>query len=342
MNRFSMEAKVGLFFIAAVLIFGYAWIYILGWGAEGHFILKAPFDSVEGLEKGAQVQIAGIKVGSVKGIAYDPETGKAVVTMALKDEYRGKIPVDSRVLLKTKGLVGDKYVAILPGKPNARKLKSGEEMTLVTEPVNTQKVMENMEIISQDLKVVTREIRKDLVEEKGGKKVNEVLTNSNEVFRDLRQLLAKNKARISSTIENAEGTVTKLNKLVGRNEKKIDRTVEDMNRFSRSMEKTSAKFDKVATDFEGVARDIRSGRGTLGKLVNEDTLYRDAQGLVREFRQLSDRVQNGPGVMGRLINDPELYYEARRAMRNMNKAAEDVSEATPVSTLAIILGSVFR
>ena len=342
MTRFSMEAKVGLFFIAAVLIFGYAWIYILGWGQEGNFILKAPFDSVEGLEKGAQVQIAGIKVGAVKNITYDADTGKALVTMALKDEYSGKIPVDSRVVLKTKGLVGEKYVEIQPGRPNARKVKSGGQLTLVTEPVNPQKVMENMEVISQDLKVVTRELRKQVIEKHGGKKIDDLLDNTNVVFQDLRQLLAKNKGKISSTIENAEGTVTKLNRLVGRNEKKIDSTVDDMNRFSRSMERTSGKFDKVATDFEGIAREIRSGRGTLGKLVKDDTLYRDAQGLMRQFRQLSDRVQYGPGVIGRLINDPELYYEARRAMRNMNKAAEDVSEATPVSTLAIILGSVFR
>ena len=52
--------------------------------------------------------------------------------------------------------------------------------------------------------------------------------------------------------------------------------------------------------------------------------------------------RNGQGVTGRVINDPELYFEARRAIRNMNKTAEDVSEATPVSTLAIILGSIFR
>jgi hypothetical protein len=64
--------------------------------------------------------------------------------------------------------------------------------------------------------------------------------------------------------------------------------------------------------------------------------------LVRDLRQLSDRIQNGSKAVSRLINDPELYYEARRAIRNMNKTAEDVSEATPVSTLAIILGSVFR
>ena len=335
MGRLSMEAKVGLFFVAAVLILAYAWTHILGWGEEGKLILKASFDSAQGLEKGSQVQIAGIKVGSVKDISFDPETGKAVVSLALKEEYRGKIPVDSRVLLKTKGLIGDKYVSILPGRPNARKLKSGEELTIVSEPVDTQKVMEDMELIAQDLKVVTRELRKQTVDDKGFKKADELVSNSNEVFKDLREILSKNKGKIDNTLANADSTFAKLNALVTRNQEKLNRAVD-------GMDKASTKFDKVATDFEGIARDIKTGKGTLGKLVNEDVLYRDAQSLVREFRQLSDRIQNGPGAVGRLINDPELYYEARRAMRNMNKAAEDVSEATPVSTLAIILGSVFK
>lgn len=326
---------MGLFFVAAVLILAYAWTHLPGWGEEGKLILKARFDSAQGLEKGSQVQIAGLKVGSVKDISFDPETAKAVVTLGLKEEYRGKIPVDSRVLLKTKGLIGDKYVSILPGRPNARKLKSGEELTIVSEPVDTQKVMEDMELIAQDMKVVTRELRKQTVEEKGFKKADDLVSNSNVVFKDLREILSKNKGKISSTIENADSTFTKLNDLITRNQSKLNRTVD-------GMDKASTKFDKVATDFEGIARDIKTGKGTLGKLVNEDVLYRDAQSLVREFRQMSDRIQNGPGAVGRLINDPELYYEARRAMRNMNKAAEDVSEATPVSTLAIILGSVFR
>jgi phospholipid/cholesterol/gamma-HCH transport system substrate-binding protein len=93
---------------------------------------------------------------------------------------------------------------------------------------------------------------------------------------------------------------------------------------------------------ETLAREVRSGKGTLGKLVTDESLYKNAQALVTEVRGISGSIQQGSGTMGRLINDPEIYYEARRAIRNMNKTAEDVSEATPISTLAIILGSVFR
>ncbi len=342
MNKFSMEAKVGVFFLATVAVLAYVWLYVLHFGEAGGFVLKARFRTVEGLEQGAQVQIAGIKIGSVKDITFDPETGKALVDMAIRDEYRGTIPEGSRVFLKTKGLLGDKYVVIAPGKPNERKLKPGEEFKRVFEPTDTQKVLENMGMVAQDLKVVTRELRTDLVDKGGSKKVDSVLTNSDVVFKDLRAILARNKDKINSTIANTASATKKLNDLITRNEKKLNRTVDDFEKFSRGMDKTGEKFDKTATQFDQLVKDIRSGKGTLGKLVIDDSLYKDAKSLMREARQLSNSIQYGPGTMGRLINDPEIYYEARRAIRNMNKTAEDVSEATPVSTLAIILGSVFR
>ncbi|MFH1116153.1 MAG: MlaD family protein [Pseudomonadota bacterium] len=342
MNRFSLEAKVGLFFLATIACLAYVWFQVLHFGGNEGFPLKARFRTVEGLEQGAQVQIAGIKIGSVKDITFDPETGKALVEMSIKDQYRGTIPEGSRLLLKTKGLLGDKYVVIAPGKPNERKLKPGEEFTRVFEPTDTEKMIENMGIVSQDLKVLTRQIRTEVIDKGGTKKVDSVLTNSDEVFKDLRAILAGNKDNINSTVTNAAGAAKKLNALVARNEQKLNRTVDDFEKFSSGMDKTGEKFGKAASGFDNLVKDIQSGKGTLGKLVNDDSLYRDAQGLMKEVSRLSNSIQNGPGTMGRLINDPEIYYEARRAIRNMNKTAEDVSEATPVSTLAIILGSVLR
>ena len=317
MNKVSLEAKVGLFFVAAIAIFVYVWFYVLDYTVKEGFLLKAKFRSVEGLAKDAQVQIAGIRVGKVKDIQFDAETGKAVVIMQINDAYRQAVPEGSRLMLKTKGLAGDKYLVIQPGKPNARKLGPGEEIDLVFEPTDPEKVLESVGIIAQNLQVVSRELRKEVIEEKGIEKLDSVLTNSDQVFKELREMLTTNK-------------------------EKVNRTVDDAEKSFKSLEKTSDKFNKVASDLEGVTNDIKAGKGTLGKLVTDDTLHRDAQGLVREVRGIANNIQNGQGTMGRIINDPEIYYEARRAIRNMNKTAEDVSEATPISTLAIILGSVFR
>lgn len=342
MNGFSKEAKVGIFFLVCVAITAYVWTRVLDVSFKEGFILKARFKSVEGLPQGAQVQIAGIRVGTVKDINFDSESGKAVVTMELKEAYLNTIPSDSRVMLRTKGLLGDKYVVIEPGKPNVRKLKPGDEFTLVMEPVDTEKVLENLSVTAQDVQMLTREARKQLIDEKGSEKVASIINNTEVATKDLREVLGRNKEKINQTVDNSQSLTRSLNEIVAVNRDKLNRTVDSMERFSSKMDKSSDKFNKASSDLEALARDIREGRGTLGKLVTDEGLYRDAQGMVRDIRSLSNRIQYGPGVVGRLINDPELYYEARRAIRNMNKTAEDVSEATPISTLATILGAVLK
>lgn len=342
MNRYSTEAKVGIFFLAAIAIFSYVWFRVLDIGVQDGFTLKARFRSVEGLVKDAQVQIAGIRIGTVRDVEYDSETGKAAVTMSINEAYRNSIPEGSRLFIKSKGLTGDKYLVIEPGKPNARKLKPGEEISLVFEPTDPDKVLESVGIIAQNLQMVTKEVRNQIIEEKGAEKFDRVLDNSDAVFKDLRELLTRNKTKINQTIDNTETAAKNMNEIVGRNKTKINRTVDEAEKSVKSVGHAGDRFGKAASDLEILTRDIRSGKGTLGKLVNDESLYKEAQGLVSELRGISGSIQSGSGTMGRLINDPEMYYEARRAIRNMNKTAEDVSEATPISTLAIILGSVLR
>jgi len=321
MNKFSLEAKVGLLFLACLAIAAYVWFKVLEVSFQEGFLLKAHFRSVEGLVPGAQVQIAGIKVGSVKDVLFDSDRGQALALMEIKDAYRNLIPDDSRVYIRTKGLLGDKFLVIEPGRPNARKLKPGETIRMVVEPTDTEKVFETIGVVAQDLQVLTREARRQLIDEKGSQKIDRIITNADASFSDVREILGRNKEKINKTMDNTDSATKGLNEIVTRNRDRINRTVDDLER---------------------VTKDVREGRGTLGKLVNDEALYRDTHGLVRDMRGISSSIQSGRGAVGRLINDPELYFEARRAIRNMNKTAEDVSEATPISTLAIILGSVFR
>jgi phospholipid/cholesterol/gamma-HCH transport system substrate-binding protein len=321
MNRFSLEAKVGLLFLACLAIAAYVWIKVFEISFQEGFLLKAHFRSVEGLVPGAQVQIAGIKVGSVKDVLFDSERSQALVLMEIKDAYRNLIPDDSRVYIRTKGLLGDKFLVIEPGRPNARKLKPGETIRMVVEPTDTEKVFESIGVVAQDLQVLTREARRQLVDEKGSEKIARIVNNADASFSDVREILGRNKEKINKTVDNTDSATKGMNEIVTRNKDRINRTVDDLER---------------------VTKDVREGKGTIGKLVNDEALYRDTHALVRDVRGISSSIQSGRGAVGRLINDPELYFEARRAIRNMNKTAEDVSEATPISTLAIILGSVFR
>jgi phospholipid/cholesterol/gamma-HCH transport system substrate-binding protein len=342
MGMFPREAKIGLFFLMVVAVFAYVWFSVLERGIREGFILKAQFKSVEGLVAGAQVQMAGIRIGRVKETRYDPETGRALVLMEIQEGYLNSIPEDSQVMLKTRGLIGDKFVVIVPGKPNVRKLKPNEEFKTAAEPTDTEKTLDSLGVVSQDLEVITREARKQMIADKGFEKLGSMLDNGDVAFKDLRDILGRNKPKINSTVDNSEGAARKLNRMAFRNQPKIDRTVDDMEKFAKNMDQSAIKFGRASNDLEILTRDIRAGKGTLGKMATEETLHQETLALVRQAQGLINAIQNGQGVTGRVINDPELYFETRRAIRNMNKTAEDVSEATPVSTLAIILGSIFR
>lgn len=81
--------------------------------AANGITLTASFDRIDGLANGADVRIAGVKVGSVIGSRIDPETFAAVVTMRVEAGLR--LPEDTSAEITSEGLLGGKYISLVPG-----------------------------------------------------------------------------------------------------------------------------------------------------------------------------------------------------------------------------------
>jgi len=103
------------------------------WAGQGHSLgasaasypLKASFRSVEGVTVGTDVRMAGVKVGTVTGIALNPQTFFADTTVAMKTGV--EIPDDSQIIVASEGLLGGAFVEILPGGSLVN-LAPGEEI----------------------------------------------------------------------------------------------------------------------------------------------------------------------------------------------------------------------
>jgi len=92
----------------------------------GGYPLSAAFSSVDGLTVGSDVRVGGVKVGIVTGETLDPKDYRAVVNMSL--EHNLSLPVDTKAVVASDGLMGGKYLKLEPG--NAKDiLKSGGELT---------------------------------------------------------------------------------------------------------------------------------------------------------------------------------------------------------------------
>ena len=125
---FSKEAAVGFFVMLGLVCVAYLTVK-LGrmevFHSEG-YVLTASFNSVSGLRPGAEVEIAGVRVGRVKSIRLDDKQPRAVVELQLGDNVHLTHVVIASV--KTSGLIGDKYISLEPGG-SGEPLKNGDEIT---------------------------------------------------------------------------------------------------------------------------------------------------------------------------------------------------------------------
>ncbi|HMK53076.1 MAG TPA: outer membrane lipid asymmetry maintenance protein MlaD [Thermodesulfobacteriota bacterium] len=113
MKKFDLEFAVGLFIIAGVICLGYLSIKLgkMEIVGERGYEIYGIFTNVGGLKVGSSVEMAGVSVGQVKSIRLENYQANVVLNLT-----KGvKIQEDAIVSVKTKGLVGEKYVEITPG-----------------------------------------------------------------------------------------------------------------------------------------------------------------------------------------------------------------------------------
>ena len=90
------------------------------------YTTSVQFTGAGGLENGSDVRINGIKVGTVTGLAIDPQTFNAVVTMSIRPDI--KLPVDTVASVSAEGLLGGMFVKLEPGKSSTI-LAAGQPLT---------------------------------------------------------------------------------------------------------------------------------------------------------------------------------------------------------------------
>jgi phospholipid/cholesterol/gamma-HCH transport system substrate-binding protein len=113
MERTRVNVAVGIFLVLGIIALGYMSIKLgrVSLFGPGGYIVSADFPSSAGLKVGANVEIAGVAVGTVDSISLVDE--QAHVVLRLQPQV--KITDDAIVAIKTKGLIGERYINISPG-----------------------------------------------------------------------------------------------------------------------------------------------------------------------------------------------------------------------------------
>jgi phospholipid/cholesterol/gamma-HCH transport system substrate-binding protein len=142
----TAELLVGLFMLAGLVALFFLAMKVSNLGTletGSAYNVSARFDNIGGLKVRSPVTMAGVRIGQVSKIGFDPQTFEAVVTLSINDRYNG-IPTDTFAKILTQGLLGEQYVGLDPGG-SPDQLGNGDEIHM------TQSALVLEEIVGQFL-----------------------------------------------------------------------------------------------------------------------------------------------------------------------------------------------
>ncbi len=115
MSKLNVHLVTGIFVMLGIAAFTYMAVTIGGarFGETPGYTLHARFTNISGLQSGAIVEAAGVRVGTVSTIEFDPDNYEAIVTMRINEG----VPVqeDAIAAIRTQGIIGEKFVKLSPG-----------------------------------------------------------------------------------------------------------------------------------------------------------------------------------------------------------------------------------
>lgn len=140
MKKFDLELAVGIFVLAGIICLGYLSVKLAKMDvfSEDGYELYAIFPDIGGLKEGSSVLIAGMEVGRIKSITMDNYEAKVVLSLP----HAIKIQEDAIASIKTRGLIGEKFLAITPGGSDIL-LKSGDRIRETMPAVDIEELISN-------------------------------------------------------------------------------------------------------------------------------------------------------------------------------------------------------
>jgi phospholipid/cholesterol/gamma-HCH transport system substrate-binding protein len=337
------EVRVGIFILVAIFV-----LIVLILNASGDISFKSrkhlnvKFASADGLRQGAEVRLAGVRIGKVDDVKLlppsdNPNDPRVEARLAVDSTVDGKsitdlIRTDSTAQLTSPSLLGsDKVISITMGTSLGQPVHENEYlrsttaggMDKLTESGN--QLVDQLNKLSEQMTGITTKINQG--QGSIGRFVNDeaFYNNLNSTVRDANDLIRQiqtGKGSASQFVNNPE-LYNNLNAV----SQSLQQIADDLHRGRGTAGKlltddalyndtrtTVAHLNRSVDQIDQIVADLRAGRGTAGKLLTDETIYNDARSAIARFNTAAERIDNvvagvqrGEGTAGKLLTDDQLY-----------------------------------
>ena len=298
---------IGASFILAIVIFIWGFNFLKGTGLfNKETIYYASYDRVNGLIKANPVVVNGLRVGQVKNVYFNPDmSGSIMVSIMLSTDL--PIPSNSTARIFSSDLMGSKAIELVLGNSKVPinkgdTLKSSVEGGLMAE-VNAQMapiknkaedLMTSIDTLVTAFQLIFNEsARKNLSE--SFLNIEKTLANLQNATSNIDTLVVKESSRISSILINLDSLTLTLSE----NRGDFTQVIKNFRAISDSLADveipaTFTRINLALADVETILEKVNDGHGTLGMLMNDDSLYLELNRSATSLDSLINDVKNHP------------------------------------------------
>ena len=275
---------------------------------KSNYTFTVLFDNVQGLNVGDQVDMLGKKIGKVSKTRIMGQ--KIAVELSIDKSFAFNIPVDSKIEVKSEGLIGSKFISITPGLSTKDFILPNEEVEGVRE-FNFSEITPGIVPLTQDLSAFARRLKATLGEEEKDniqltfQNIESITAGLDTFINNNRNFITKeDRKNFQDFIKNLNGAVKDLKYGINKEIGKMDSMLDDFKQVTdksdelsttiSELRKSSESFSSLIQNLDIILTKIENGEGTFGKLINDDTLHENMSTLVNEVRSLVKDFKDNP------------------------------------------------
>lgn len=304
------QVKVGLLVLVALTILtGVIMNLEQGMGLFASQVrFRATVTHTQGLKVGGPVRMNGVDIGNVHRIAIAQDSPKVEILFTVQQSVAPHIHKDATVSIRPMGLLGDKFLEILPGSQTEPALEPGSLLAGEAEADLTN-LASGATATLDNVNAALHEMQKVLA------RLNEGQGTASKLLSD--PALYEQSKKAMQNIEIASEKGVALLEKVEKGQGTIGQLMTDKELYVRA--------NQAVKELNALAAKLNDQNGTLTKLA-DPTLYKRLDNLTSRGEQLLAKVEGSQGTAGKLINQDELYQRADKLLTEVEGLIDDVKK----------------
>ena len=292
----SKEIKVGLLAVVALVALAIGFNFLRGSNLlSNDRTYYAIYPKVDGLNVGAPIYLNGVKVGQVKNLELQPENNNAIKASLEMD--KGVMVGDSTVVRLSGSLLGSTTLTLKLG-PNTKEYHGGEQLatklSVSLTDIVQRRAQSTLDTVNSTLSHINGFLNKD-----AQTSIQGTLVGARGSAEALQKLIVSNQANINQITRNLAAMSVALNKTTG----KLNRIADNFGQLSDSVKaapvgpalrRLNSTLGEAQQTMAGLNRSLNDQKGTLGKLINDTTLYTNLNATVSTANGLFQDIDDNP------------------------------------------------